>query len=337
MNFLKKGPEIKLSAIKVPDFVLDVYYDLKERHLLPIAIVLLVAIVAVPIALSQSSGSEEAEAETAVTSATASASGSGGSTQLVAKSMPGLRDYKRRLEGHAKNPFKQQFTGSESGSGGGSGGGESGSSTVETGSGSAGSAGSTGGGTSTEYESGSGSGSETESHTYHSKITYYSYAIDVRVSTGGGHSEGKEEGEEGGARGSSVGTAEASAKGKAHNHSSNSAVRHNLPELTMLPNRKTPALIYMGSTKDAKKALFVISSDVHSIFGEAKCVLGSQTCQMIALEPGLPVILVYGGGGRTFKIELLKIHLVESAKLNRAPLGESKHGKGKKKGEKGSG
>jgi hypothetical protein len=325
MNFLKKGPEIKLSEIKVPNFVVDVYYDLKERHLLPVALVLLVAIVAVPIALSRSSGSEEAEAETAGTSATASTSNAGSSSQMVAKSMPGLRDYRRRLEGHAKNPFKQQYVNGESGSGeGGSSGGESagsesstGTTEIET---------SNGGGTSTE------SGGETETGTRHSKLTYYSYAIDIRVTTGGAQNEG----EEGGARQSSAeGGAESAQTSARRSAQGNTTVRRNLPELTMLPSRKTPAVIYMGSTKDGKKALLVVSSNVTSIFGDAKCVLGSQTCEMIALEPGLPETFVYGGNGRTFKIELLKIHLVETGKLNRAPLGKPKQGKGKKSGGSG--
>ncbi len=310
MNFLKKGPEIKLSEIRVPGFVLDVYYDLKERHLLPVAAVLLVAIVAVPIALGQSSGSEEGEgAGTAPAAATGAASGNGGSGQLVARSAPGLRDYRRRLQGHsAKNPFKQQYVKSESeSSGGGSTSGSgSGGGATETST----STGTSAGGTSTE------TGGETET-TSHSKLTYYSYAIDVRVTTGG--SSGEAEGSGAGAGGTSEGSS-TGAKGK-------TTVRRNLPELTMLPSRKAPAVVYMGSTKDGKKALMVVSSNVTSIFGDAKCVLGSQTCEMIAMEPGLPETLVYGGNGRTFKIELLKIRLVETDKINRAPLGKSKQGK----------
>ena len=83
-------------------------------------------------------------------------------------------------------------------------------------------------------------------------------------------------------------------------------MRRNLPELTMLPSRETPAIIYMGSTKDGKKALMTVSSDVQAIFGDAKCVLGSETCQLLVMEPGLPETFVYGGDGRTYKIELLK-------------------------------
>lgn len=340
MNFLKKGPELKLSEIKAPSFLVDLYYDLKERHLLPVAAILLVAIVAVPIALSSGSGRSAQEPEAP---APAASTETGNGQLTVAKSMPGLRDYRRRLQRlRAKDPFKQQYTEAErgasetsSGTGSTSGSGSEGSS--------AGSSGSTegyesygggseGSGGSTEYESG------TETRTTHSKLTYYSYAIDVRVTTGAAKNQGESEGEEeGGARQSAAGNIRSTANGahssaKAGRHTS---VRRKLPELTMLPSRKTPAVIYMGSTKDAKKALLVVSSDVTSIFGDAKCVLGSQTCEMIALEPGLPETFVYGGNGRTFKLELLKIRLVETSKLNRAPLGRPKKNtdKGKQSGK----
>ncbi|HET7443977.1 MAG TPA: hypothetical protein VFJ57_04895 [Solirubrobacterales bacterium] len=295
MNFLKKGPELKLSAlkdIKVPGFIQDVYYDLKDRHLLPIAVILLVALFAVPIALSQSSSETE---ETAATEAGASASAAGAETrsgELVAKAAPGLRDYRRRLNHlRAKDPFVQQYTGSGEGSG-----------TVESSSESAASGG-TEESTSTESFSPESSYTPTESSSggeggepNQSGLRYYSYAIDVKVSAGGSEE----------------------AKGK----DDEPAVRRNLPELTMLPSRETPALVYMGSTKDGKKALFVVSSDVDSVFGDAKCVLGSTSCQMIAMETGLPETLVYGGTNKTYKIELLKIHLVETKDLNRAPLGK---------------
>jgi hypothetical protein len=337
MNFLKRGPEIKLSDVKVPAFIEDIYLDLKERHLLPVAAILLVAIVVVPFAVAQSSSSPEpggAEGEASVSSEAESSSGN-----LVAQATPGLRKYQRRLDHlRAKDPFKQQSTGegqgsSEGGSGGESVGGTGSGSSTESSTGSYGGGGESGG--STEYES------ETETRTTHSKLTYYSYAIDVRVTTGAAKNQGESEGEEeGGARQSAAGNIRSATNGaqssaKAGRHTS---VRRKLPELTMLPSRKTPAVIYMGSTKDAKKALLVVSSDVSSIFGDAKCVLGSQTCEMIALEPGLPETFVYGGNGRTFKLELLKIRLVETSKLNRAPLGKpKKKGSKSKQGGKGAG
>lgn len=297
MNMFKKGPEIKLPQMKVPDLLVDIFYDLRDRHLLPLTLILVVAIVAVPIALTQSSGSEgsetEAAGETAVATPSSTTSQAG---QLVAKSAPGLRDYRRRLRGmHVKDPFKQQYTAPEEST--------SGSSTIESGESSS----STTSGSETSLSETS-TQSETESEPASGKgtLTYYSYAIDVRVVPGGSRNAATPDG-----------------AGKA-------TVRHNLPELTMLPSRETPAVIYMGSTRDGKKALMVVSSNVDAIFGDAKCVLGSQTCEMIAMEPNLPETFVYGGAGRTYKIELLKIHLVETDRLNRAPLGKPKQGKEKK-------
>jgi hypothetical protein len=293
MNMLKKGPEIKLSDLKVPDFLRDLYYDLKDRHLMPLVALLIVAIVAVPIALSQSDSEgtgDEIPAESAI--ATPSSAGSKPGV-LVAKSAPGLRDYRRRLERmKAKDPFKQQYTakteeGSPSSTGTiGSEGESTGSIPPET------------------FVPSSPSPSETNGEPGPGELTYFSYAIDVRVVPGG-----SQNGE--------PTTAEAQ-------------VRRDLPELTMLPSREAPAVIYMGSTKDGKKALMLISSNVEAIFGDGKCVLGSDSCQLLAMEPGVPQTFVYGGEGRTFKIELLKVHPVATDRLNRAPLGKPKKGKPKK-------
>ena len=303
MNMLKKGPEIKLPELKVPDALYDLYYDLRERHLLPLVAVLVVAIVAVPIALSQSSESKSPSA--AVALAVSSAMTKHPGELVVAKAAPGLRPYHRRLDYlHARDPFEQQYANPESSesssatsSGSGESSGESGASSTpaspET--------------SSTPSSTTPGTGSGTTHVTRH--LTYYSYAIDVRVVSGGGS--------QGGSAQRTSGMASTS-KSKPH-----AQVRHNLPELTMLPSRKTPAAIFMGVSKDGKKALLLLSSNVDSVFGEGLCVLGGQTCQLLELEPGLPETFVYGPHSLTFKIELLKIHLVASSK---PPSGTSKHG-----------
>lgn len=298
MNMLKKGPDIKLSDLKVPDFLSDLYYDLKDRHLLPLVVLLLVAIVAVPIALSQSGGEEEVEGatESAIASPSTTANAS---AALVAKSTPGLRDYRKRLSRmRAENPFRQQYAEAED-EGASSGGSESSeeSATFEE--------------SIPSEPSPSTSPPISEPNgepTNPDRLTYFSYAIDVRVVAGGSQDGGSGGGE--------------------------AQVRRNLPELTMLPSRETPAIIYMGSTKDGKKALMMISSNVEAIFGDGKCVLGSDSCQLLAMEPGVPETFVYGGEGRAYKIELLKVHLVATDKLNRAPLGKPKK---KGKSDKGGG
>jgi hypothetical protein len=295
---LKKGPEIKLSDLKVPDFLLDLYCDLRDRRLLPLVAILVVAIVAVPIVLSQSD-SERAEAEAAAEAAVATPSSTAGKGGvLVAKAAPGLRDYRRRLKRmEAKDPFEQQYAAKEDES---------------SASGSAGAEGESAGSTtsipSETFVPSSPAPSDTGGQPVPGagELTYFSYAIDVRVVPGG-------------SQGGESGTGEAT-------------VRRNLPELTMLPSRETPAVIYMGSTRDGKKALMLVSSNVEAIFGDGKCVLGSDSCQLLAMEPGLPQTFVYGGEGRTFKIELLKVHLVTTDKLNRAPLGKPKQSKSKSDG-----
>jgi len=51
MKRLKKGPELKLSELKVPPFLTDLYYDLRDRRLLPLVALVVVAIFAVPFLL----------------------------------------------------------------------------------------------------------------------------------------------------------------------------------------------------------------------------------------------------------------------------------------------
>jgi hypothetical protein len=283
MNPLKSGPEIKLPEMKVPGFVSDLYYDLRDRRLLPLVAVLAVAIVAVPIAFSDSSIPEAPPTSSAIATPGVAVSESG---LVVARAVPGLRDYRRRLDNlTAKNPFDQQYT--ESG-GDGSNGSSDGGSTVSTGSTSTG----------TTFTP-----SSTPSDPAAGELRYFTFAIDVRVvqTPGGDERVSPDE--------------KASSKPKA-------TVRRNLPPLTPLPGRDTPAATYMGVSKDRRKALLLISDNVRSIFGDARCVAGTQSCQLLAMEPGVPVTFVWGANGRTFRIELLKIELVVTDELNKAPLGK---------------
>lgn len=290
---LKKGPELKMPDLKVPDFLLDLYYDLRERHLLPLVAILLVALVALPIVLSSGSGSEEdGEAALATPSTTAVPT----SKLVVAKATPGLRDYRHRLAGTPKDPFKQQYTESEGGEGGvgSASGGEESSGTGESSESSE---------TSTETTEttspGEGNGEPPEG----GQLQYYSFAIDARV----------------------VPVTNSKKKPQA-------SVRHNLPEMTMLPSRSVPALTFIGVTKDEKKAVMLVSDKVTGIFGDGACVVGSEACQLIALEPGIPETVVYGADSRSYRIEILKLRLIATDKLNRAPLGGSN-----KNGSKGKG
>jgi hypothetical protein len=276
MNPLKKGPEIKLPDslrdLKVPGFVEDVYADLRDRHLLPFVLVLLVAIVAVPILLSESGGEEE---EPVASGPAPSAAEKGAPAQriVVSRSTPRLRDYHRRLDHlEAEDPFVQRFTGPP----------------PEAGESSEGSPSSEGGEITITREEGE------PTTTTHHELKYFTWTIDVKiapVSTKGVPSEAKP------------------------------TVRRNLPELTELPSRQVPAMVFMQPAADGKKAIVLINSNVRAVFGEGVCVAGGEVCQLMALKPGLPETVVYGGSERVYRITLLGVHLEETDQLRKAPLG----------------
>jgi hypothetical protein len=285
MKKLKKGPEIKLSEIRMPQFLVDLYYDLHDRHLLPVVGLLLVGIVAVPLLLGGSSEKEEAP----VAGASASSAPRPTSALVVTKEAPELRDYRRRLEHlEAKNPFIQQYaegSGEEEGAEGG----------VEESSGESTEVTITGGEESSTTVAGGGSGASGGSG--QPEVVYFTYAVDVRV-------------------------VPVSVDGKPSK--AEPVLRENLPPLTMLPSRAAPALTYMGPSRDGKKAMMLVSSDVTSIFGDSACVVGSDSCQLLALEPGLPETVVFGANARTYRIELRDIKVQTTDHLNRAPLGKPK-------------
>jgi hypothetical protein len=283
MNMLKKGPELKMPDLKVPDFLLDIYYDLRERHLLPLVAILLVALVALPIVLSGGSsdaGDGEPEGAAIATPSTVQTS-----KLVVAKAAPGLRDYRRRLaKRHAQDPFVQQYASPEGEAGAAAGEGEIPSEGSEESSATP--------AESTETTSPPESNGEPPEGGH---LQYYSFAIDTRV------------------------VPVSSSKNKPE-----PSVRHNLPEMTMLPSRSVPALTFIGVTKDEKNAVMLVSDKVTGLFGDGVCIVGSEACQLIALEPGIPETVVYGADSRTYRIELLKLRLLATDKLNKAPLGSSK-------------
>jgi hypothetical protein len=341
MNFLKKGPELKKPEMKVPDFVYDIYYDLKEHHLLPLVVLLIAAMIAAPIYFSHKNKPPTPEVAVIPNAGATASSADGGEALIVSRSEPGLRAYKRRLEKNtALDPFRggaggavteEENSGESSGTSDGEStetpvapeeatiiGGEEPSTEapIEIPTGTPGGASNGSGAEETTGPAPRGEGGESTSAGGKTQTRYAADTIDVRIVTVPPKSNEQKNGKQ--------------AKPQAD-------VRRNLPELTMLPARGTPAATYMGISKDGKKALFLVSSDVVSLFGEGKCVIGSQTCQLIALEPGLPETFVYGPQERTYRIQLLKIDLSYSSKPRRASLGTSK-GKGGKNhhGSKGS-
>jgi hypothetical protein len=95
---------------KIQKFAGDVIYDLRNRHLLPVVVMLVVAIIAVPVLVSPSS-SNDSSASLGL-GAQASAVSTPESENAVVAYHPGIRNFKERLNDlSAKDPFRQQFTG----------------------------------------------------------------------------------------------------------------------------------------------------------------------------------------------------------------------------------
>lgn len=294
-----KGPDLKMPDLKVPGFVSDLYYDLRDRRLLPLVAFVLVAIVAVPFLLSGGSG------ESGPPRVEPPVDDSVNASQLtVVEATPGLRDYRKRLQGRSpKDPFKQPETkpdlsGAKLGSKG-----DNGFESSEVTSSST-STTTTSDGTTTETtrttkedgvvtteketstesdESGSGEGQPDE-------ITLFAFAVDVRIKKT---------------------TTAADGSTKAGNPETRARVLSPAP----LPGEKTQVVTYAGISPKTKNALFLVSDEVTSIFGEAKCLSGDQACQLLEVEKGMPLTFVYGPANDRYKITVLKLYPVTAGKF----------------------
>lgn len=288
MNWLKKGPELKLpklrkpslggsgdakgSRLKPPAFISDLYYDLRDRRLLPLIALVVVAIAAVPILLGSDveGPTLPPAAGTALESSTAKTS-----KLTVVEATPGLRDYKKRLKDRSpSDPFEQQYTapaGGESSSEGASGstGGstgeslsveveESGSEVVET-------TPSTGGS--------SDGGVEPESPGLH----FFAFRPDIRFGVAG---------------------------------SDDLTFYKELPAGKVLPE-KNPVIAFVGVSDDGKRAAFEVSDEVAVVRGDGRCIGGNQNCSLLTLSAGQAVDLVTGRPGRDFRLKVERIHFVE--------------------------
>jgi hypothetical protein len=297
-----KGPELKLSQLKVPDVLKDLYWDLHDRRLLPLVGLAVVAILAVPFLLG--AGSKRLPEPGGGGAPIPSAGASEATSLAFVPAEPGLREPSKRLGGRrSKNPFRQHYTGpvlkpgaepvTESST-------PAGGTTPTTGTASGGSSEATpqpsptpseppigsGGGESGGGGGGSGGNGNGNGDTVPSGgLTYYTFAIDVQVTRTQTNAEGKIE-------------------------KTAPTTRQGLKPPTVLPGEKAPAVTYIGASAKTRKPLFVISPEVTSVSGEGKCVAGTTSCQLMELEPGFPVTFVYGAASVRYKIDVLKVEPV---------------------------
>jgi hypothetical protein len=286
-----KGPELKMPELKAPDFLADLYYDLRDRRLLPLVALVVVAIAAVPFLLG---GEVEQPTLPAPGAAALGASPEKTSKLTVVEATPGLRDYRKRLRGRSPtDPFTQRYTQPAGGSVANSPGEGSSSESsaageesvttesttfeVETGGGSSNGSGSSGG-------SPPGSG-QTEG------VHLFEFVLDVQIS----HSET---------------TADGSKK------MSDPELRHNVHSLTQLPGKKAPVVTSMSINLHTGKIVWLVSNEVQSLDGEFDCVARTPngTCDLVEIEPGFPLELVYGPDKVLYRIKVTNIDTVWAGK-----------------------
>ena len=285
-----KMPKLKGSEIKVPPFLSDLYHDLRDRRLLPLVVLILVGIVAVPFLLG---GSEESEPATPIGPVGGGASPKLGTSLTVVQAEPGLRNYRKRLaHRRPSNPFKQRFTGpvlkgahlnpqvspttetsatTET---------RSSSETVVTPppSSSPGGSGEGGGG-------GNGGGGGLNPGSGNPNLRFYVWTIKVQISRTEKAADGTV----------TMGKPE---------------VRENVKSLTPLPGEKTPVVTFMGVNPTTGKALLMVSREVTATFGDAKCVTGTGSCELLEVEKGFPETFEYGPNHVRYKFKVIAVDLV---------------------------
>jgi hypothetical protein len=301
---LKAGPELKMpdfKNMKAPQPLVDLYWDLRDRHLLPVVGLVLVGIVAVPFLLSSSTEKPSAPVQPSPGAPSPEPiAGASGSRLTVVQAEPGLRAYKKRLKDDSPtNPFKQRYTGPTlagtklgNGEGGGGGGGGTGSTTststvtTTTGGGEGGSGGAPGGQAPTAPGGQSptlpGGGGLTPAP---GEEILFSSAIDAQVTRTVTKKNGGKE-------------------------TSGPNVLKKVLQYESLPSSKVPVVVFMGPDKTNHKPILLVSDGVSSIFGEAKCLAGDETCQLLEPELGLPITFSYGPNDDRYKINVLKIYKV---------------------------
>ncbi len=280
-----KGPDLKMPDVKAPPFLADVYYDLRERRLLPLLALVVVAIAAVPFLL----GSSEEAPPSPITETAAEAAEEEIAEDLtltVVEAHPGLRDYRKRLRGRTPtDPFKQRYTSLPKES--------QLTSTVESSSvtdvnGGGGSSGTTvtvdesvtevdepesspgaPGGTP------KGSGGQNPPDDLEGK-RLYGFRPDVRFGVAG---------------------------------SRDLNLHTELPLGSLLP-KENAVVLFVGVSQSGERALFSVAPDIE-VRGDGGCVGGADNCRFLSMRAGEAVDLLTSPSGPTFRLKVLSIEFVQ--------------------------
>jgi hypothetical protein len=260
-----------MKTWKIQKFFGDVVYDLRNRGLLPVVILLVIAMIAVPVLITRGGSSSHAPSLQPASSSDSKAALQG-QNAVVSYSPSGIRRTRQRLSDQlSKNPFRQQFKHASNAAASqlnstvnvpDSSASASTTSPTTTGTPSTGSA-TTGSGGS------AGSGEKKSSK----KKTTYSYQVNVL----------------------------------AGDVTTTLTPFNNVAAMTPLPSQTAPVVLYYSLTADNKQAQFLVSNKVGSLSGPGTCVPSPDDCALLTLAPGQSEDLTYATDGKTYRIVVASI------------------------------
>ena len=278
----------------VTGVLLDVWAELREKRLVPVAAAMLAALIAVPIFLIKPA-EETAPPASVPTASSAKPLESIDSKALARPAEQAISDGSALDRFLSKNPFKPvrdleneagvlATTGDPSGAqptnpfGGGGGAAAGGGAGSEVTGG-----GTTGGGTTGGDPTGGGGGGTTEPSQPDSgrETQKYTYVLDLTFTE----------------------------KGKTKRHTS-------FERLSMLPGESNPLLVFLGVTASGNEASFLVDSTLGAS-GEGRCKPSPSDCGFVYLEPG-QIEDFTDAQGTTYKLQIDQIRKVSVASAAKA-------------------
>jgi hypothetical protein len=128
--------------------------------------------------------------------------------------------------------------------------------------------------------------------TVHSGVIFYATALNVKIT----RSETKESGE------------------VVHEPP---IIRSRVLPTTTLLGEKAQVVTYMGASPKTRNPTFLISDKVTAVFGEGKCLAGTELCQVIELTENEPEVFVYGANAIRYRFTVLGTEIVETGRASR--------------------
>jgi hypothetical protein len=90
--------------------------------------------------------------------------------------------------------------------------------------------------------------------------------------------------------------------------------RRRIDRFAPLPSPQAPIAVFLGTQNGGKKAIFLVGDNVTPLVGGGQCTPSPEACQLLALGENQTQDLVYALDGKTYRIKVTRIELMETRK-----------------------